>query len=427
MGDERYRVEPFDLWHYFSRRLFEPAVRLRVDLADRLDADVLARAVAASCTTLPLIGCGFLGAGRRPRWVPRPGAAREVVRVVDSADDHEGCVHRALAAGIDLERGPQLTLTLVRQPGRDTLCAVVNHMVCDATGFTEYLRELSRLYTALVAGGEPLLPTPWRPRGSRSAMRGLALARRVRVLRSRFDAYDESTVGTAGRPQFRHADGPVRLLTQQIAADNFAAARAAAKERGASANDLFMAEFAHAWAERTGVERVVLPSTIDVRQFVVPRTPLGITNLSSNALCSIQLGPGVDLDGALQQVTQQMAVHKNGTAALKSVLMWNLAVGALPYRYLASRFTRLLTFPAVSYTNLGVLADETVAFGTVPVESAHFSTAIKPSPFFQLTVSTFRGVPTLSANIAGDDEAAAFATGVLDATAVGIDALAAHG
>jgi len=423
VGDERYRVEPFDLWHYFSRSLFEPAVRLRVDLADRLDADLLARAVVASCTTLPLIGCGFLGTGRRPRWVPRPGAAREVVRVVTADGDHEGRVQQALAAGIDLERGPQLTLTLVRQRDSDTLCAVVNHMLCDATGFTEYLGELSRLYTTLAAGGEPV-PAPWRTRGSRAAMRGIGPARRARILRSRFDAYDQSTAGAAGRPEFRHADGPVRLLTRPIAADDFAAARSVAKARGASANDLFMAAFAHAWAVRTGRERVALPSTIDVRQFVVPGTRLGITNLSSNALCSIQLGPGVGLDGALQQVTQQMAVHKSGTAALKSVLMWNLAVGALPYRFLASRFMRLVTFPAVSFTNLGVLADETVTFGTVPVESAHFSTAIKPSPFFQLTVSTFRGVPTLSTNIVGDDEAASFAAGVLDATAQGVDALA---
>lgn len=56
MGDERYRVESFDLWHYFSRALFEPLIRLRVDLAGRLDADTLARAAEASCVTLPLVG-----------------------------------------------------------------------------------------------------------------------------------------------------------------------------------------------------------------------------------------------------------------------------------------------------------------------------------------------------------------------------------
>lgn len=422
MRDDRVRVEAFDLWHYFSRSLFEPLVRLRVDFAGRLDADVLRRAVEASCVTVPLVGCGFLGSGRRPRWVPRPGAAGEVVRVVD-ADDPERDVLDALAAGVDLERGPQLTLTLVRRGERDTLCAVVNHMVCDAAGFTEYVGELSRLYTGIAAGGSPE-PSPWRPRGVRAALSGIGVANRVRALRSRFDAYD-APAGAADRPQFRHGEGAPRLLTRTVAADDFAGARAAAKARGATVNDLFMAAFAHAWAARSGARTVVLPSTIDVRRLLAPARRPGITNLSSNCLCSIDVGSGIE--DALPQVTAQMAVHKRGAAALKSVMAWDLAVAALPYRYLASHFTRLVTFPALSYTNLGVLAEATIAFGAVPVESAHFSTAVKPSPFFQLTVSTFRGVPTLSANVAGDDEAAAFASGVLDATARGIEGFAARG
>ena len=420
MGDVRLRVEPFDLWHYFSRRLFEPLVRLRVDLAGRLDAEALAAAVELSAATVPLVGCGFAGGDRRPRWVPRPGALHEVVRVVERTPPDD-----VLAASVDVERGPQLTITLVRDGDRDTLCAVVNHMLCDAADFMRYLAGLNRLYGAIVAGRVPE-PEPWRPRGSRAALSGLGPVRRWHALRSRFDAYDEGTAGAPGRPEFRHGDGPAHLLTWEVPEETFTAARAAAKRRGATANDLLLAAFAHAWAVSTGTSRVTLPSTIDVRPFLAPGREPGITNLSSNALCSVDVAPGSSVLGLLPQVTAQMAVHKRGDGALRSVMMWDLAVAALPYRYLSSHFTRLLTFPAVTFTNMGVLAEPTVDFG-VPVRAAHLSTAVKPSPFFQLSVSTFRGAPTLSANIAGDDDAAARSTEILSATAQGIESAALPG
>ena len=418
MKDARLRVEPFDLWHYFSRSLFEPLVRLRADLDGHLDEEALARAVEASHTTLPLIGCGFVVDHGRPAWVPRAGATNDVVRVVES-----GTPDDVLAAGVDVERGPQVTVTLIRDGDRDTLGLVVNHMLADAAGVTRYVAELSRLYTAITrgAGAEP---KPWRPRGSRAALSGLGAARRWRALRSRFDAYDEGAAAASGRPEFRHRDGRAHLLTQVLPAETFIAARAAAKARGATANDLFVAAFAHAWAQLTGQRHVPLPSTIDVRPFLPTARELGITNLSSNALCAIDVAATESVADLLPQVTAQMAVHKRGDAALNSLMMWDLAVSALPYRYLSSHFTRLLTFPALTFTNLGVISEPTLDFGGVPVRGAHFSTAVKPSPFFQLTVSTFRGAPTLSANIAGDEEAAARATEILAATAQAIESLA---
>lgn len=414
MGDERYRVESFDLWHYFSRALFEPLIRLRVDLAGCLDADALARAVEASCVTLPLVGCGFVGGDRRPRWVPRPGAEREVVRVVEGGDDPEARVRAALLTSPDVERGPQLVLTLVRTPDRDTLCLVVNHMLCDATGLTEYVRGLSQLYADVAEGGRPE-PSPWRPRGVRAALSGIGWRERSRILRTRFEAYDQGAIGGASRPQFRHGPGPARLLTRSLAPDVFAAARAASRARGSSVNDVFLVALGRAWADATSTPRVTLPGTIDGRQFLAVGSRIGPTNLSST--CLVTVDGQTELADALARVTAQMAVHKHGTSALKSLLVWDLAVAALPYRYLASHFTRLLSFPALTFTNLGVLREETVAFGSVPVERAYLSTAVKPSPFFQLSVSTFRGAPTLSATITGDDDAAAFAAGVLDATA----------
>ena len=53
---------------------------------------------------------------------------------------------------IDEWHGPQMKIALFKASGKDILCVIMNHMICDAAGFKEVLYRPASLYTALETG-----------------------------------------------------------------------------------------------------------------------------------------------------------------------------------------------------------------------------------------------------------------------------------
>ncbi|MDR0416169.1 MAG: hypothetical protein LBH76_02410 [Propionibacteriaceae bacterium] len=100
-----------------------------------------------------------------------------------------------------------------------------------------------------------------------------------------------------------------------------------------------------------------------------------------------------------------------GDAALKSLLLWSAVARFAPYRWLSSHFASLLDFPPITFTNIGLVSN--LVFGGAVAREAHVSTAVKPSPFLQVTASTDRGRLTLPISITGDDAASRIAQGIL--------------
>ncbi|MDR1183769.1 MAG: hypothetical protein LBK67_03120, partial [Coriobacteriales bacterium] len=162
-ANRHYRVVAFDLWSYYSRCLYIPVIRIQIDFDRHLDEAVLAEAFEQSCVTFPLIACVFdTTPPIRPRWTPRREAAREILQVVETRADtlREDEIQRVFAGSPDISKGPQLCAFLVRDSMRDSLCLTINHMLCDAAGFKQYLREVARLYSRIVAGLDPS-PAPF--------------------------------------------------------------------------------------------------------------------------------------------------------------------------------------------------------------------------------------------------------------------------
>jgi NRPS condensation-like uncharacterized protein len=396
----RYRAEAFDIWQYLCQTMHDPLVRGRIDLAGHLDVRALREAVALSQETIPLIGCSFDGTRCRPRWVERGLTAADIVRLVPAGEDAERRILKCLSTRIDLLQGPLLQLFVVRRAEGDTLCVVVSHLICDGAGFKQYLYLLSRLYTGVQNRAPAAVPAS-HPRGTRPLFADIGAAEKIRIFFSRFRTYSpghRKNLLTFSRGTGLHH---TYMERRTIAGDLFAQMKHFARTRHATVNDILTALFARSLSRQTGAEIISLPVTMDLRKFIPPDWPVGITNLSSNCLCRVTVRPDDALSDTLRQVSEQMRRHKGEKNILKSVMLWLLATHVLPYPLLRRLYKYIIVHPFISFTNLGILDDNMLNFGNTAIQYVYLTGSIKSEPHLQVTVSTYKGACTLGCNLYG--------------------------
>jgi NRPS condensation-like uncharacterized protein len=410
-----YRVESFDLWHYLGRHR-DFSIRFRVDFEGQLDEAALREALELSCVTLPLIACSFdTSSKRKPRWVERAEARREILRVVEVDEgNRETEALQAFTESPNIEQGPQLSVVLIRAGKRDTLHFRMNHMVCDGAGVKEYLSELARLYSQIIEGLKPT-PTPFCPeRSLQPIFRGLTLAER---LRATFASYRENTV--AGMAAYKDTglpfgNGPIHTMRTSLPAERFRGIRDAAKALGFTVNDVLAAAIARTWYRMVGMEKLKLVCTMDFRGFALPRATMGIANLSGNCPCLIQFSPDETMESTLAQFAEQMRDYKQGIRGINQLIRWDLIANFSSYQRLDKTFDDWFVSYPVLLSNLGVTREECVQFGDIPVSDAFFGLPASRLAASVIAFSTFRDVPTIAFNVKGDEAAMACARETLE-------------
>jgi NRPS condensation-like uncharacterized protein len=348
----------------------------------------------------PLIGCVF-DAARRV-WRRQPFTADDIVRAENAGDLWEDVARARLLSPIDHEREPQLKVFLIRGQERDALCVLVNHMICDGSGFKEYLYLLSDLYTKCEEdpgyAERPNLPGP---RDFRQLLQNLSLKAKLKILLSASEpqGQDQSMVLNVSG----HAQAPM-IVAADLEAEVFGAIRRYARERRASVNDMLLTAYARAIHRATGCGDIAIPCPVDLRQYKREGQDCGICNLTGSYWCRVTVRPGESFDDTLQKVSAWMRERKQSDACLKGPMLYHMLFYALPFGLVRKLFEKGSPVPVTSYTNLGELDAEKFRFGKCAIGEAFIATAIKRAPYFQLSVSTYGGRCTLTSSFYGSDE-----------------------
>jgi NRPS condensation-like uncharacterized protein len=419
-ANRNYRVEAFDLWHYGSGHLYTPFIRTQVDFDGHLDEAILAEALEQSCVTFPLIACRFDTTPLiRPRWVPRADAAHEILQVIEipKGECREDVVQRALAIVPDLKEGPQLRLILVRDSERDSLCQIVNHMLCDGMGAQQYFGEVARLYSRIAEGLDPS-PAPFvRQRGIGPVMRGFGL--HVRLFTPARMGFPTTEVSKEHlyATGFAFESGPLSLLSVSLPAEDFKHIRVAAKALGFTVNDLLVASLALAWYRVHGVNEFMMPCTMNMRGFAPRSAKMGITNFTVQCLLMMHLAPDDTLEDIMTRLIAPMKVYKQGLPGMSQLMACWIVTRFLPFRRMQRALKNIATTFPLCVTNAGVIDENGVRFGNAFVRSIRPSAPAPFSPSFLATASTFRDELIIALSVESDDATKDFIHTVL-ATAI---------
>jgi NRPS condensation-like uncharacterized protein len=103
-------------------------------------------------------------------------------------------------------------------------------------------------------------------------------------------------------------------------------------------------------------------------------------------------------------VSAEMYMQKESISCLKPVMLIAALFNILSFARLRSIFDKTFTIPVVSYTNLGLLDSELLRFGNTEIKDAFLTAAVKYVPYFQITMSSYKEICTLSCNMYGTDK-----------------------
>jgi NRPS condensation-like uncharacterized protein len=384
------RVEPFDLMQYFYRSAHDPIIHAVVHTEGRIDPNLLGNAFLLSCQTVPVIGCSFSVTGKRPRWNAQEFSGKAFVQLVQPETDEETAEEQFLTSTIDITAGPQVKAGVIRKRDRDTLCVLINHMVCDGGGFKEYLYLVCSLYNNLSKGEGIDIPSP--------------IIRSIWPVFSTFSLFERVRLSLPpwNIPSPAHQDGYALLGDDTrpficVRRIGLNAVKQSAKENGTTINDMLLAAYARVLCRNLEREDILIPCPVDLGKYLPEGIQRGICNLTSNYMCSLHVEKDDPFETTLRQVSAQMNRQKESNGCLKPVRLLSALFRLLPFHTLQNTFKRAFTIPVISYTNLGILDENRLCFHNAAVTGAFLTGAIKYVPYFQIAVSTFRDTMTLVA------------------------------
>lgn len=418
MQHDVFAAQPFDCMQCFYAGVQGPVIRACITFGGTLPLPLLQQAAEQTAAAVPLLRCTFDAARRR--WQQRGFCAGDFVHALPlpgpqpSQSEIDAVLLRPLAGD-----GPPVQLFLLHGTRQDVLCVLFSHLLGDGAAFQQYLQLLAACTRAVAAGTPAPGPLP----GTRSfttLLHRLPLRRRLQLLKAKAPKARQT-------PQMllpRQGGTTPRLVKVVLPAPQVALLRRFAKAHGATFNDLLLTATLRALAAATGSSRVTIPCPVDLRRTLGAAATASLCNLTSNYWCSAAPA-GEAFTTTLAGVAREMQAQKNNDGCLKGPVLLHLLFRLLPLRLLRPLFYRLSPIPVTSYTNLGILNDELLQFGAVPVQGAFLCTAIKPAPYFQLSVCTFRGACILSSCFFGGDADTAQITGLLQGIATTLTRLVA--
>lgn len=387
-----YKAEVWDIMQSSFAKSNDHQIHGVIQFESHIDADRLGHAVDLLTDSFPLIRCRFVEGAGAPCWEDAGWTAHDMLFLQES-DELDREIEEVLYSKTDTSRGPQLIVSIIRGKSKDSLCVIINHMLCDGAGFKELLYGLSSIYSHLRVDSDYKPACQDGPRSAGQVLRAFGLRGRMRILSQRYglSRYDDCVVfGLEGDRKTPF------IVTHTIARERFLRAKSFAREYGATVNDVMLAAYLRALQQRVPGQTTAIQCVLDLRKFLPSKGVEGICNLTSSLVCDIGSDVGETLGDTLMKVKRVMDVEKESLGCLHLIMLLEVLFRVLPYpvaRWMVSKGYRN---PPLAMSNIGIIDHKRLCFDRMPIKNAFITGSIKYNPFFQLALSTFKDEVTMS-------------------------------
>lgn len=363
------------------------------------DAQALKRSVISSIDAIPILGTRYVDEGRKPRWesIDRAqfGDALVVARTEMEFDEF-------VTSRIDEAAGPQVKVCLLG-PDCSAIALTMNHMVCDARGFKEYLYFLCEIYSGIVADPEYRPPAIIGDRSMRRVTETFGMGMKLKSLLSQ--SKDNNRSGDHKFPLGEGGDARPFILARKLGRERLDAIKNYCRTRRATVNDAVLTAYYRCLFRRLALSRgteLRIPVMVDMRRYLEDAGNLRIlANLSSTVITALEYRPEEDFAETLERVKAVMDEKKVGDIGLNAFIKLQMIYALLPNRLANLVLKRSLKNPLICMTNVGILDADRISFGDLRPCDVFMCGSIKYKPHVQLALSSYGGELTLSSNLYG--------------------------
>ncbi|HKM62523.1 MAG TPA: hypothetical protein VJY39_08545 [Acidisphaera sp.] len=362
------------------------------------DAEILRKSVMCSIGAIPILGTRFVDSAR-PHWTTL--AAADLGRAFVTAPT-ETAFEAFVVARVDEGAGPQVRVCLL---AADTFAVALkmNHMICDAAGFKQYLGFLCSIYAGLTADPAYRPAAITGDRSIRGVLKNFAMSVKLRswFLQSK----DNNRTRDHRFPLTEGGDALPFIVARTLPRDRVAALRAYCQARGATLNDAVLAAYYRCVFQRLALPAgavLEIPVMVDMRRYLGDVAAFtSLTNLTSTVITRLNDRPQERFEGTLGRIKAVMDAKKGADIGLNGFMKLDLLYRIYGDRIANRRLRSHLKNPLICMTNVGILDSDRIRFGELRPRAAYMCGSIKHKPYFQLAMSSFDGELTLSVNLYG--------------------------
>lgn len=390
-----YPFGEFDLIQLLFSKHHDHQMHGVLDLNGHINEALLKKAVIKSEKNLPHILCRVEKRYGREFWEMTNFSADEIVKVIES-NLYQKDIMENLVKATDTYMGPQLAIKVLRDKTHDVLVIVMNHMLCDGAGFKEYLYLLCDLYNNLSNG--KTLDVNYDP--NKRNLNELVMLMKNKV-ETEGKVNKEKVKEKVIKVSLEGDENNPFIIIEKISKADFALIKEFAKKEKVTINDIFVTIYILTLKQKFKLPISTMTCPVDLRKYLPNKKANCLSNFTSNLKCYIDDDMNMNFKKILKQVSVAMKKEKESNSCLKSILLLHKVYIALPYFISKKIISTILKNPPIAITNIGILEKEKLKFDNILVKEGFVTGAIKHVPNFQMAISTFDNMVTLSINLYG--------------------------
>lgn len=371
----------------------QPFVFCHLQLDGKIDLKRLKHAVQQTLKTLPQILYSY--DLKKGKWVEK-GHTLEEVFLESRADFGDNWCWNLMTE-------TQLKIHVCHKESGDVLTIGISHILCDGSGFLQYLYLLANCYN-----DDDTKITLRNQRDLKPILDIIKVNAPARKVLS-YGEIRELPFDTSGDIPF--------CLIKTIGVQDFLELQRKTKVLNCTINDLLITAYARTIVNFLKTEFITINCPVNLRRFgnrKLQEETLTIANMTGIYKLHIAIKPGESFETTLLHIHNQIVQLKSNYSCFNGIPLLHFLYNKVPLSILNKFGKKLYKIFPISYTNFGLIDGDKLAFQGITIKHCFLTGTYRTSPDFQLSVSTFRNTCTLNCTLIGSQKRGSMALELLE-------------
>lgn len=365
-----------------------------------INKTALKKALTMTLNVVPILSSKYVENVKEPYWEKVDSSSfKDILTFVSTKSEFNSF----MTSRTNEATGPQVKACLLSSSNKDSLCILMNHMICDAAGFKDYLYLLCSLYCNLLKN--PDYKSNYILNGDRS----------INVINNKFSFKNKfKTLMFQGKESngFINLNFPMStseeikpfILTHEISEDRFLSIKKYCKNHKVTINDVTLAAFYRALYKILNKNELSISAAVDMRKYLKDKNINALTNFSATVISNITIEPNDTFDDTARKVNSDMNLKKKNFIGLNAFVKISLLFKLFNYKHAKKLLKNGFKNPLIGMTNIGILDSKKLCFEGTQISNAFMFGSMKYKPYFQLALTSYNNIMTFTVNLYGNSK-----------------------
>lgn len=401
---KRLPCEMYDKVNLMCRKYMDRMARFEVDYDFEIDEEAFKNVMVCCFEIAPFLHSQVIKSPVTPYWRVRDYNISEAV-IIKRVDDIDKAKKDFYCREIPFNSNVQINIGLFYHEKKTYILFIWNHMCFDGGGYKSFWSDVCKNYSDYVLKGISPVNFSTGSRKYTEVYKDLDKASKKEAKKQ----FANISPRDKHRFPFKNEDvtNNVVISSTTVEAETFSKAKAYAKSKGATVNDLLLAAYIDALgkiADYGENESISVSSATDLRRYIKDPSSVGYTNHVSFIHCAIDR-KGKDIKETLEIVANKTKEIKSDPyMGLHGLPLLNIGYKTMVYLQAEAVVKMFYRNPTLSVSNVGAIDTKAFSLADNPPFSAFVAGAAKNKPCAVMTALSINGTLKASICLRGTEE-----------------------